>query len=70
VGWTGALTSLTAFTLNSHQVLSSHSNSYLLMNVGGCMALILYTFHKKAYANTLLNSIWLLVSLIALLKYQ
>jgi hypothetical protein len=43
-------------------------NAYLMMNIIGCFFLILYTFSKKAYANSVLNSIWLLMTVVALVK--
>lgn len=68
VGWTGAAASLTAFSLNSLNVISSQSVQYLSLNVVGCFFLILYAFFKKAYASWVLNSIWLLITLVALVK--
>ncbi|ALI99936.1 CBU_0592 family membrane protein [Rufibacter tibetensis] len=68
IGWAGAFFSLTAFSLNSLNVISSQSMEYLLMNVIGCFLLILYGVSKKAYASWVLNSIWLLITAIALIK--
>ena len=66
IGWAGATTSLTAYSLNSHRVIESSSLVYLLMNLMGCTLLIIYTFRKGAYANAALNSIWFIVTLLAL----
>ncbi|MBC3540119.1 hypothetical protein ACFSC6_16840 [Rufibacter sediminis] len=68
IGWAGALFSLSAFSLNSLNVISSQSMEYLLMNVIGCFFLILYAVHKKAHASWVLNSIWLLITAVALVK--
>ena len=65
-GWIGATTSLTAYSLNSHHLLQSSSFIYLLMNVVGCTLLIFYTYNKGAFANAVLNSIWLVVTLLAI----
>jgi hypothetical protein len=69
VGWTGAAFSLLAYSLNSLNLILSQSSGYLLMNVIGCFFLIIYTYHKRAYANSVLNSIWLLMTLVALARY-
>jgi hypothetical protein len=68
IGWTGAAFSLSAYSLNSLAMISSQSLTYLLMNIIGCFFLIIYTFSKKAYANSVLNTIWLLMTVVALIK--
>lgn len=68
IGWAGAVFSLTAFSLNSLNIIGSQSMQYLLMNIIGCFFLIIYAVHKKAHANWVLNSIWLLMTAVALLK--
>jgi len=69
IGWTGAAFSLAAYSLNSLNVISSQSFAYLIMNIIGCFFLILYTFTKKAYANSVLNTIWLLMTFVALVRF-
>ncbi|WP_449421282.1 CBU_0592 family membrane protein [Rhodocytophaga rosea] len=68
IGWTGALFSLLAYSLNSLNVILSQSKEYLAMNVLGCFMLIIYTYYKKAYANSVLNTIWLVMTIVALIK--
>lgn len=68
IGWTGAAASLSAFGLNSLNVIDSQSIQYLILNIIGCLFLILYAFFKKAPASWVLNSIWLLITLVALMK--
>lgn len=68
VGWTGAIFSLLAYSLNSLDLMKSQSTAYLSMNVIGCFFLIIYTYHKKAYANSVLNSIWLLMTIVAMIN--
>ena len=68
IGWTGAAFSLSAYSLNSLNLIGSQSLAYLLMNIIGCFFLIIYTFSKKAYANSVLNTIWLLMTIVALIK--
>ncbi|EMR04375.1 hypothetical protein ADICEAN_00409 [Cesiribacter andamanensis AMV16] len=68
IGWIGALFSLLAFSLNSLNVIGSQSVQYLGMNIIGCFCLILYAVFKKAHASWVLNSIFLLMAVVALLK--
>ncbi|WP_018479313.1 CBU_0592 family membrane protein [Pontibacter roseus] len=68
IGWVGALFSLTAFSLNSLNMIGSQSLEYLMMNIIGCFFLIMYAFFKKAHASWVLNSIWLLMTAFALLR--
>jgi hypothetical protein len=68
VGGTGAVASLSAFSLNSLNIIGSQSVQYLALNVIGCILLIMYAFSKKAYASWALNSIWLLITLVAFVK--
>lgn len=68
VGWTGATISLGAYSLNSLNIVGSQSVAYLLMNIFGCFFLILYAFSKKAHASWVLNTIWLLMTMVALLR--
>ena len=69
IGWTGASSSLLAYGLVTQQVVAATSPPYLCLNVVACSCLGYYTFRKKAYANTLLNSLWLLLSLAGLLRW-
>jgi hypothetical protein len=68
IGWSGAAFSLLAYSLNSLNLLVSQSMEYLAMNVIGCFFLIIYTYSKKAYANSVLNTIWLFMTIVALIK--
>lgn len=66
LGWFGGVVCLAAYGLNTQQILSSNSLVFLLMNIFGCCCLIYYTFRKGAFANTALNSVYLLITLIAI----
>lgn len=65
LGWFGGIVCLTGYGLNTQQILSSNSLIFLSMNIFGCCCLIYYTFRKQAFANTVLNSVYLLITLIA-----
>ena len=67
-GWVGALFALLAFSLNSLGVIGSQSVLYLGMYSVGCLLMALYGFSKKAPASWVLNVIFLLVAVIALVR--
>lgn len=69
LGWFGGIVCLIGYGLNTQQFLSSESLIFLLMNTFGCGCLIWYTFEKKAFANTALNSIYLVITLIAISRW-
>jgi hypothetical protein len=68
IGWFGGVVCLTAYGLNTQQILSSSSSAFLSMNIFGCCCLIYYTYRKQAFANTALNSVYLLITLAAVSK--
>ncbi|KEO73746.1 CBU_0592 family membrane protein [Anditalea andensis] len=68
IGWVGAMLSLLGFSLNSLNLVGSQSIEYLSLNIAGCFLLILYAVHKKAHASWVLNSIWILMTLVAFAK--
>lgn len=68
IGWTGAAASLCAFSLNSLNIIGSQSFTYLILNIIGCFLLIMYAVFKKAHASWVLNSILLVMTVVALLK--
>lgn len=68
MGWGGALFSLAAFSLNSMGLTHGQSVEYLGMNIIGCLFLIIYGLTKKAHASYVLNTIFLLVAVLALVK--
>lgn len=68
LGWCGGIVCLIAYGLNTQQILTSTSLSFLLMNVFGCCCLIYYTYKKQAYANTFLNGVYLFMTILALVS--
>jgi hypothetical protein len=68
LGWFGGVVCLTGYGLNTQQILSSSSWTFLLMNIFGCCCLIYYTYRKQAFANAALNSVYLLITLVAISK--
>ncbi len=69
LGWFGGTVCLVGYGLNTQQLLSSDSLIFLTMNGIGCACLIYYTFHKGAVANAALNSVHLLITVLAISRW-
>jgi len=68
IGWIGSISLLTAYALNSYQKIKSDSYLFLFLNIAGGVCFIIYTFYYKAYANTFLNIVWVIIAIPALIK--
>ena len=68
LGWIGSAALLLGYGLNSYQKIKSDSFLFLFLNILGGVFLIIYTAYLHAYANTLLNIIWVIVAIPALFK--
>ncbi len=66
LGWIGAILLLAGFALTSYGFLEGTSFEFQLLNLLGSIILAIYTYVKKAYPNTALNIIWVLISLVAI----
>ena len=69
IGWLGAIILLSAYALNSFKIIEGDSLIYQSMNLMGSILIMIYTYYKKAYPNTLLNLIWGIISLAAIIKF-
>ena len=69
IGWVGSAEILLAYALNSYQKIRSNSLTFLILNLTGGLLLMVYTFYKDAFANTFLNLVWVIVAVIALIKF-
>ncbi len=68
IGWVGAVMLLAGFALTSYGVLAGTSIEYQLINLVGSILLAIYTYLKKAYPNAVLNIIWVLISVVAIIN--
>ena len=65
LGWVGAVLLL---ALTSYGVLEGVSFEFQLLNLLGSGLLAIYTYIKKAYPNTVLNIIWIAISVVAIIN--
>lgn len=68
IGYGGCSLSLLAYLLITNNFIKSDSGIYLILNMAAGLSLMIYTFSKKAYANTVLNSFWFLISILAIAR--
>lgn len=68
IGWYGALAIIGAYFLSSFSIISSQTAFYQILNVTGAIGIVLISLRKKVYQPAVLNIIWTVIGLIALLK--
>ncbi|MEX2234230.1 MAG: hypothetical protein WD824_18845 [Cyclobacteriaceae bacterium] len=69
IGWIGSIGILLAYGLNSYQKIRSDSIAFALLNLAGGIFLMIYTIYKEAFANTFVNLVWVVIALIALVRF-
>lgn len=68
LGWYGVLAILMAFALNNFEVLTARDVVYQLLNLTGAIGIIVSSLAKKDFQPVILNCVWLLIAVIALIK--
>lgn len=68
LGWYGAAAILVAYALVSFGALSSASVWYQILNASGALGIVVVSFSKKTYQPGVLNAIWLVIALFALVR--
>jgi hypothetical protein len=68
IGWYGVLALLAAYVLLTFGVLASNNPWYQILNVTGAIGIVTEAFNRKNYQPAVLNTIWALVGIIALIK--
>ncbi len=68
LGWYGTLAIITAYILVSFSFLSAHSMLFQILNGTGAIGIVVISLYKKAYQPAVLNIVWTLVALIAIIN--
>jgi hypothetical protein len=68
LGWIGSVEVIAAYALNSYQKIKSDSLTFQLLNLTGAIFLIINSVYKNAFQFTLINSVWALVAIVALIQ--
>ena len=69
LGWIGSVEILLAYGLNSYQRIRSDSLVFYSLNLSGGIFLIIYSIQKEAFANTFINAVWVLIAIVAMMKF-
>lgn len=68
IGWYGVLAILGAYALLSFGVFSPNNIFYQILNGTGALGIVLVSFRKKTYQPAVLNVIWLIIAVIAIIN--
>jgi len=68
VGWYGTIAIVLAYALNSYGYLEATNVWYQLLNGTGAVGIVLVSLNKKAYQPAVLNTIWTVIAIIAIVK--
>jgi len=68
IGWIGSVMVVLAYALNIAKKMASDSLTYYLLNILGSACLIVNTYYHHAIPSAVVNVIWVLIALAALLK--
>ena len=68
VGWYGAVAILIAYALVSFSLITPTSLEYQILNLTGGVGIIINSFKHKAYPSTILNAIWSIIAVVAILR--
>ncbi len=68
IGWIGAVLIVGAYFFNINGKLKSSSIVYIISNLLGGIFFTLNTFVHKAYPSMIVNIIWVIIAIAAILK--
>ena len=68
IGWYGTVAIVGAYALTSFGFLSPENVWYQILNGTGAVGIVLVSYNKKAYQPAVLNLIWTIIALIAIVK--
>jgi len=67
-GWYGTAAIVLAYAMVSFSVLQPNDLAYQALNGTGALGIVLVSFNKRAYQPGVLNVIWTLIALAAIVK--
>ena len=70
IGWIGSVMVVIAYALNMYKRLASDSREYYLLNIVGSACLIVNTIYHHAIPSAVVNIIWVLIALAALVRVK
>jgi len=67
-GWYGTFAIILAYFLVSFSIISTTNIWYQILNLTGALGIVLVSFKKNNYQPGVLNIIWTIIALIAIVK--
>ena len=67
-GWYGTVAIILAYALVSFSVIEAGNIWYQILNLTGALGIVVVSFNKKTYQPGVLNLIWTVIALIAILR--
>ncbi len=68
IGWYGAIAIVLAYALLSFEIINSNDLIYQILNGTGAIGIIYISFVKKAYQPGVLNIVWAIIAITAIIK--
>ena len=68
-GWYGAMAILLAYALVSFSYIEPTNIWYQVLNGTGALGIVAVSFYKKAYQPGVLNAIWAVIALLAIVQF-
>lgn len=68
IGWIGTLLIVGSYFLNINGKIKSTSPAYIVTNLAGGLLFSVYTYAHRTYPNMVVNIIWVVIAVMALLK--
>lgn len=67
-GWYGTIAIVLAYALVSFSILQPTNIAYQLLNGTGALGIVAVSFYKRAYQPGVLNIIWTIIAVVAILN--
>lgn len=68
IGWIGMILILAAYFLVSFDIVTVHNIWFQLLNIAGSFGLALVAFGRRDWQPMVLNIIWILIAIIAMVR--
>lgn len=68
IGWIGTVLIVGSYFLNINGKIKSTSPAYIVTNLAGGLLFSVYTYAHRTYPNMVVNIIWVVIAVMALLK--
>ncbi len=68
IGWIGMVLIVMAYFLVSFEILTVHNIWFQLMNIVGSLGLVLVASARRDWQPMVLNIIWILIGIVAILR--